>query len=338
MRAIAIDSFGAPAHLRELPTPQPGAREILVRLYAAGVNPYDWKIRGGVLKDVLPHEFPLILGFDGAGIVEQVGSQVTEFHAGDEVFGLFWPPVLHFGTYADYLVVPASGAMTSTPAPVPGGVAFEFHYQDPAAILAKPRSIDFVHAAALPQPAMMALACLDAAEVTAGTAVLIVGATGGVGGYAVQIAAKRAAHVLATARSVDTSYIRDLGATEALDYTCGEIDAAVRALHPDGIDAVIDLVSDAAGIERVSQALRPGGRLISAVYAADPVTTAERGIRAINVILQPTAQLLREVVRLVDDIGITVPVERTYPLAQAAEALDHLERQHVRGKTVLTIR
>jgi NADPH:quinone reductase-like Zn-dependent oxidoreductase len=120
MRAIAIDALGAPAYLHELPVPQPGAREILVRLHAAGVNPYDGKIRDGALKDVLPHEFPLILGFDGAGVVEQVGSHVTEFHAGEEVFGLFWPPVLHFGTYAENLVVPASGAMTSTPASVPG--------------------------------------------------------------------------------------------------------------------------------------------------------------------------------------------------------------------------
>lgn len=338
MRAIAIDSFGAPAHLRELPLPQPGAHEILVRLYAAGVNPYDWKIRDGALQDVLPHEFPLILGFDGAGVVEQVGSNVTEFHAGDEVFGLFWPPVLHFGTYADYLVVPASGAMTATPAQVPGGVAFDFRYQDSAAILAKPHSIDFVHAAALPQPAMMALACLDAAEVAAGTTALIVGATGGVGGYAVQIAARRGAHVLATARAADAAYIGALGAAEVLDYTRDDLAAAVRARHPDGIDAVIDVVSDAAGIGRVSHALRPGGRLISAVYAADPAKAAERGIRAINVILQPTAALLREVAHLVDDIGITVPVEHTYPLVRAVEALDHIEHQHVRGKTVLTIR
>jgi NADPH:quinone reductase-like Zn-dependent oxidoreductase len=338
MRAIAIDSFGAPAHLHELAVPQPGAREILVRLYAAGVNPYDWKIRDGALKDVLPHEFPLILGFDGAGVVERVGSHVTEFHAGDEVFGLFWPPVLHFGTYAEYLVVPASGTMASMPAQVPGGVAFVFRYQDPAAILTKPRSSDFVHAAALPQPAMMALACLGAAEVATGMTALIVGATGGVGGYAVQIAARRGAHVLATARSADASYIRTLGAAEVLDYTRDDLAAAVRALHPNGIDAVIDVVSDAAGVERVSQALRPGGVLISAVYAADPARAVARGIRAINVILQPTAALLREVVHLVDDLGITVPVERTYPLTRADEALDHIEHQHVRGKTVLTIR
>jgi NADPH:quinone reductase-like Zn-dependent oxidoreductase len=185
---------------------------------------------------------------------------------------------------------------------------------------------------------MMALACLDAAEVTAGTTALIVGATGGVGGYAVQIAARRGAYVLATAREADASYILTLGAAEVLDYTRNDLATTVRARHPDGIDAVIDLVSDAAAIGRVSQALRPGGWLISAVYAADRAKAAERGIRAINVILQPTAALLREVAQLVDDRGITVPVEHTYPLVQAVEALDHLEHQHVRGKTVLTIR
>jgi D-arabinose 1-dehydrogenase-like Zn-dependent alcohol dehydrogenase len=101
---------------------------------------------------------------------------------------------------------------------------------------------------------------------------------------------------------------------------------------------VIDLVSDAAGIGRVSHALHRGGRLISAVYATDPAKAAERGIRAMNVILQPTAELMQEVAHLVDDIGITVPALHTYPLAQAVEALDHMEHQHVRGKTVLTMR
>jgi NADPH:quinone reductase-like Zn-dependent oxidoreductase len=314
--------------------PKPGAREILVRLEAAGVNPYDWKIRDGALQDVLPHEFPLILGFDGAGVVEQVGLGVTEFRVGDEVFGLFWPPVLHFGTYAEYLVVPTPGAMTSTPAQVPGGVAFAFRYQDPAAILAKPRSIDFIQAAALPQPAMMALASLDAAGITAGSTVLIVGATGGIGSYAVQLATLRDARVIATARPADAAYITGLGATEAIDYTRGDLVAAVRALHPGDIDAVIDVVSDPASLEQISRVLGPGGRLVSTVYAADPAKMAERGIQATNAILQPNADLLRRIAQVVDAGQLKV----TYPLEQAVEALEHLEHQHVRGKLVLTLR
>jgi NADPH:quinone reductase-like Zn-dependent oxidoreductase len=235
-------------------------------------------------------------------------------------------------------VVPASGAMASTPAPVPGGVAFTFRYQDPAAILAKPRSIDFIQAAALPQPAMMALVSLDAAGIKAGSTVLIVGATGGIGSYAVQLATLRDARVIATARSADAAYITGLGATEAIDYTRGDLVVAVRALHPGGIDAVIDVVSDPASLEQISWVLGPGGRLVSTVYAADPAKMAERGIQATNAILQPNADLLRRIAQVVDAGQLKVLIDRTYPLVQAVEALDHLEHQHVRGKTVLTIR
>jgi NADPH:quinone reductase-like Zn-dependent oxidoreductase len=156
-----------------MPKPQPGEGEILIRLHAAGVNPMDWKARDGSFQQWLPAEFPAVLGFDGAGVVEQVGPGVSAFRPGDGVFGQFMARVLHWGTYADYVVTSASGA-----------------------VVPKPVSLDYVQAAAVPMPAQTALASLDALSIGSGETLLIVGATGGVGTYAIQMAALRAQRLL----------------------------------------------------------------------------------------------------------------------------------------------
>jgi NADPH:quinone reductase-like Zn-dependent oxidoreductase len=183
MRAFAIDRFGEPGSLRELPTPTIGAGEMLVRVHAAGVNPIDWKIRDG-FKAIEDIRFPLILGQDAAGVVVQVGPQVTRFAVGDEVYGGFWLA----GAFAEYV-------RTSTS----------------AAVAPKPSRLDFVHAAALPTPALAALTALEALALKEGETILIVGATGGVGSYVVQMAARRGARVVVTARPDAESYIRQLG-------------------------------------------------------------------------------------------------------------------------------
>lgn len=316
MRAIAIDDFGAQPSLRELPAPRPKPNEILVRLHAAGVNPYDWKVANGVLAGVVPIEFPLILGFDGAGMVEAVGEEVTDYRPGDAVFGLFWAPVLHYGTYANFLVTPPrSGAMTR-----------------------KPANIDDLHAAAVPMPAMMALVCLDAAQVTTGTTLLIVGATGGIGSYATQLAQQRGAHVIATARPETAAYMTNLGAAETVDYTHGDVTAAARARYPAGIDAVIDLVSDPQHATQIAGVLAPGGSFVSSIGSADVGQLAERGIRGSNPDLTPTTDKIERVAGIVEVGRLQIPVERVYPLEQGTEALDQLQHGHVHGKIVLRIR
>jgi NADPH:quinone reductase-like Zn-dependent oxidoreductase len=198
--------------LQELPRPQPGEGEILIRLHAAGVNPMDWKARDGTYQQWWPAEFPVVLGFDGAGVVEQAGAGVSAFRPGDAVFGQFMPQrTLHWGTYADYVVASASGAVAP-----------------------KPVSLDDVQAAALPMPAQTALACLDALSIDSGETVLIVGATGGIGTYAIQMAALRGARVLATARPEAADYVTSLGAAQVLDYTRADLVSAVRTLYPGG--------------------------------------------------------------------------------------------------------
>jgi NADPH:quinone reductase-like Zn-dependent oxidoreductase len=318
MRAITIDDYGTRPRLQDIPKPQAGEGEVLIRLGAAGVNPMDWKARDGWYKGWLPAEFPAVLGFDGAGIVERVGPGVTTFQPGDAVFGQFMPRVLHWGTYADYVVTSAAGA-----------------------VVPKPAALDYVQAAALPMPAQTALACVDALSLVPGSTLLIVGATGGIGTYAVQLAALRSARVLATARPDAADYVSSLGAEEALDYSQGEeaLVASVRALHPGGIDAVLDLATTTPErLEFISRVLvRPEGRLISTIESAEAPTLAARGITASTFSLMPSTELLGRIAAFVDAGQLKVAEVRTYPLEQAAEALEQVEHGHVRGKVVLRV-
>ncbi len=234
---------------------------------------------------------------------------MTAFQPGEAVFGQFMPRVLHWGTYADYMVTSAAGA-----------------------VVPKPAVLDYVQAAALPMPAQTALACVDALSLVPRSTILIVGATGGVGTYAVQLAALRGARVLATARPDATDYVSSLGAEEALDYTQGEeaLVASVLALHPGGIDAVLDVAS-------TTVLVRPEGKLLSTIESAEAPTLAARGVAASTFSLVPSAELLGRIAAFVDAGQLKVAEVRTYPLEQAAEALEQLDHGHVRGKVVLRV-
>jgi NADPH:quinone reductase-like Zn-dependent oxidoreductase len=167
--------------------------------------------------------------------------------------------------------------------------------------------------------------------------VLIVGATGGVGAYAVQLATRRGARVIATARRANEAFVWELGATETIDHTRENLVEAVRAAHPGGIEAIIDTVSDPEVLSRMAGLLKKGGRLASSVYAADVEGLAERSIKATNIGMQPNAQRLEELSWMVDAGEISVRLERTLPLEKAAEALEKSRTGHVRGKIVLLV-
>jgi NADPH:quinone reductase-like Zn-dependent oxidoreductase len=313
MRAITIDAYKTRPHLQEMPRPQPGEGELLIRLHAAGVNPMDWKARDGSFQSWLPAEFPAVLGFDGAGVVEQVGPGVSAFRPGDAVFGQFMPRVLHWGTYADYGVTSASEA-----------------------VVPKPISLDYVQAAALPMPAQTALACLDALALSPGETVLIVGATGGIGTYAIQMAALRGARVLATARPEAANDVTSLGAAQALDFTQGDLVSAVHTFYPGGVDAVLDVATtDPADLSHISQVLQAGGRLLTTIDSAEAPRLAEQGINAAFLSWQPSAELLGRITRFVEAGQLKVVIDHLYPLEQAVEALEQVEHGHVRGKVVL---
>lgn len=213
MRAIVVREFGGRPEIAEMPTPEAGPGQVQIQLEAAGVNPIDQLIIDGFLDGQLPHDFPMIPGVDGAGTVAAVGSGVHDFEIGDRVVGKFlFPPIGH-GTFAEYLVAPHDGTLV--------------RLSD---------EITAIRAAALPTAGITALDLMHAAGVTRGQQVLVVGASGGVGSYLVQLAALAGAHVIATARPDDTDRMIRLGATEVVNY--GRMTVTDSPTHAEGLGAV----------------------------------------------------------------------------------------------------
>ncbi|MEV4805605.1 NADP-dependent oxidoreductase [Nonomuraea sp. NPDC049421] len=315
MQAIIQDTFGGPEVLRlaEVPRPAPLPTEILVRVHAAGVNPVDWKTRQGSGMAAVLGDPPFVLGWDVSGVVEETGFGVTLFQPGDEVFGMPWFP-RQAGAYAEYVTAPSR------------------HFAR------KPRSTSHETAAATPLAALTAWqALIDTAHIGTGHRVLIHAAAGGVGHLAVQLAKHTGAHVIGTARSEKHDWLRDLGADELIDYTTTSFETAVR-----DVDVVLDLIGDA--VDRTStrslQTLRPGGLLVAVPsgVAPDLIGRArEEGIRATGILVEPDGAALTQLATLIDEGNLHVEVERTYPLAEAAEAHRHGEQGRTRGKLVLTV-
>ena len=316
MLAFAIDRSGETGALRELAAPAPGANDILVRIRAAGVNPVDWKIRDEISRHQ-QRTFPLVLGQDFAGVVDRPGHAVTGLSTGERIFGI----ARTHGAYAEYTVVPAN---------------------DPAQPVAPtPSHLSDAQAAALPTAGLTALAAIEALDVRSGRTVLVIGASGGVGGYAVQIALARRAHIIAVASSRNHAVVESLGAQEVIEYDRADIAASVKAAHPEGIDAVLDLASDPAGIKRIVDVLRTGGRIVSTIRAVDEAWVAARAIRGVNLGLSRTPQSstkgLEDLADLVASGAISIRLQAEMPLSQAGVALELSRSGQIRGKVVLVV-
>ncbi|WP_242885770.1 NADP-dependent oxidoreductase [Actinomadura litoris] len=315
MRAIAVPEYGATPVPANVPRPEPGPGQLLVKVIAAGVNTLDWRIAEGALKDSVDAAFPLVLGRDGAGVVEDVGEGVTRLRHGEQVYGCLSDVARGLGTYAEYAVVDQHGPV--------GRIPDRLLYSD---------------AAAVPTACMTALELVEAAGVTAGQAVLVAGATTGVGRAVVQLAAASGATVVATARRAMVQEIRELGAAATVDPAARVFTDQVLAAHPGGLDTVIDLVSDAAGAEALVRLLRPGGTYAGTTWAVNPDAMAARRIRGVNLDGTPTAALLERVSALVDSGGLRVAVEREVPLDAAPGALaDDRAGPARHGATVIRI-
>ena len=312
MRAFAIDQYTTPGSLHDLPIPEPGADEILVKLAAAGVNPVDWKLRDDP-KTGKP--LPMILGQDFAGVVERAGANVGDVVAGDRVFGMS----RERGAYAEYTAVRNDGK-GSTYAKTPSGVSDEI-------------------AAALPTAGLTALAAVVWLGAANGSTIAIVGATGGVGAFATQIATTRGAYVIAIAKSEKDRFARELGARETIAYDRGDAIAELKATHPDGIDAVLDLTSDGEGLKAYADVLKPGGKIVSTIHVADEAWFAARGFGAKNIALPETPQAspdgLEALAALVESGKVHLSLERTAPLADAADVLAASKAGTLGGKAVL---
>jgi NADPH:quinone reductase-like Zn-dependent oxidoreductase len=308
MKAITLDELGTQPGLRvDLPAPSPGLHDVLIRVFASSVNPVDNAIAAGSLKDMVEHEFPITLGRDYAGVVEQVGAEVTGFAVGEEVFGFLGAmnPTVHAGTWAELIVVPENGSIAH-----------------------KPDGVELTTVGAAPLAAVTAMSAIDALALAEGDTVLVVGAAGGVGSVAVQLAAAAGATVIAPALPEDESYVRELGVGEIIPRD-GDVAAAVRRRYPDGVDALLDNVSYAPGA--YDTALKDGARV------ASPNNAAGEGPGRTNLMAAPTSENLKRLASLLGTGTVNVPIHETYPLEQAPAAMNALATVHTQGKLALNI-
>lgn len=306
MRAIALNNYGTADELTEteFPDPKVGPDEVLIRVRAAGVNPVDWKLASGGLDAVLEARFPLIPGWDVAGVVEATGFDVPEYRVGDEVYGYIRKDWAQNGTYAE--LVSANVRM----------------------IAHKPRALDWNEAAGVPLAALTALQSIDRVAPVSGETALVHAAAGGVGSFAVQIARARGVRVIGTASERNHDYLRSLGA-EPVTYGEGLTDR-VRALAPEGVDAVFDFVGSDA-VEASLPVVKNTRRVVS---VADP-SVADHGGHHLWV--RPDHGDLAELARLADEGKLSVHVERAFPLAEAGDAWRLNQEGRTRGKIVLTV-
>ena len=307
MRVITLPEFGSALELSDIDTPQPGAGEVRVRVHAASVNGFDVAVAAGSLQGLMEHRFPVVLGKDFAGIVDATGDGVTDFAVGDRVFGVVTKAHLGDGSFGEFVTVPVATGLAKLP-----------------------EQIDFSRGAALGLAGTAAQAAVDAAELTAGSTVLVVGATGGVGNQAVQLAAAAGATVIATARTaLGIAQVRLLGATEVVDHTQNITDA-VRALHPDGVDVVLHFAGDAA---TVLPTIRTGGRFVSTLLgSADQLATDT--VTVLPIVADPSAAVLTRLAENLAAGRTSVTVQGSYALADVADAFEAFE-DGARGKLVI---
>jgi NADPH:quinone reductase-like Zn-dependent oxidoreductase len=313
MRALHVPGIGEHERLSELPVPAVTAGTVLIRVRAAALNAVDNVIAVGMLTARWPRAYPVILGRDAAGVVEAVGPGVEHVRVGDEVFGTVpLTPPIQAGTLAEYALMPASS------------------------VAVKPPGLDFVTAAAIPFAGTVATAAVRAVDLRPGRTVLVNGASGGVGSFAVQLAAARGAAVFATGTADSTDRLRRLGAGTVLDHTVAPVAEQVRVAHPGGVDALIDLVAYTARTMPLWAVAR-GGRVASTLGAADADVLAAYGLSGHPVV----ADVGREhIARLADQVAageLSVDVTTVLSLEQAADGLRTLATGNARGKIVVSL-
>jgi NADPH:quinone reductase len=314
VRAVTVSRFGESPVVTQVPTPSAGPGQVLIRLWAAGVNPMDAKLASGEWRPA-PAVFPMVLGVDGAGVVEAAGEGTTRFVPGDEVFGqLFIPPIGASGTYAEYVAVTAEAPL----ARVPDGV-------------------DLVVAAAVPTAGLTGLSLVDLVEPLDDQVVLIIGAAGGVGTFATQFAVNAGAKVVANVNAGSEDRMRSYGVKETIIRSEESVKDALRQSHPDGVDVLIDLVSEARSFASNATFVRPGGTAITTQYVADLEALQASGVRGVNFALRATSDLLERVGKALTDRKIGAPPITRISLGDALGMFRPQAQSHANGKTVIVL-
>jgi NADPH:quinone reductase-like Zn-dependent oxidoreductase len=303
MHAVRAHDYGGPEVLvyEQAPRPQPKAEEVLIRLKAAGVNPADWKMRGGAYKQFMPLQFPWTPGLEGAGIIEAVGEAVSSFRPGQEVYGRL------AGAYAEYAAAPAKDLQL------------------------KPSLLTFEQAASVPVGALTAWgAVIEAANVQTGQRVLVHGAAGGVGSYVVQLARWKGAHVIGTASAENLEFVRSLGAEVAIDYNAAPFETVVHDM-----DVVVDTVGGDIP-DRSYPVLRKDGVFVTVAGRLPPEAGKAQGVRAMNGARTPS-ETLSQISELLITNKIIPVVGRIFPLKEARQAHELSQKGHGRGRILLQI-
>lgn len=315
MKAIAISAFRDTPVIMDLPKPQLRPGMLLIRVSAAGMNPFDWKMIDGILDGHMPHQFPMIAGVDGAGVVEAIGEGVTRFKPGDKIFGQFIHSPIGEGAYAEYAIVPEKAAISHAPSSIP-----------------------LETAAAVPTSGMTAQQLLEHAGLQKGQTLLIVGATGGVGSFAVQMAAAEGLEVIATAGSdAAAERIRGLGAAAVIDYKKAPVAEQVKAAYPNGIDGLIDLMSDKEGFNANAALVKEGGAAFTTAFVADDDALKSRKLKGGNFETKSSPASLDKLTALIDGGKLKVPVETIISLEEVPAALAQSKQGRGKGKTVVRI-
>jgi NADPH:quinone reductase len=314
MRAVTVSKFGEAPSVTTLSAPDPGPGQVLIKLAAAGINPMDAKLASGEWTPA-PVTFPMVLGVDGAGVVEALGEGTTRFSPGDRVFGqLFIAPIGSAGTYADYVAVTAEA---------------------PLALV--PEGLDLVEAAAAPTAGATGLSLVDLVEPIDDQVVLIVGAGGGVGSFATQFAVEAGARVIANAYSSAVERMRSYGVEQTIDHTSVSLEEAVRSAHPGGVDVLIDLVNDAKAFASAASLVRPGGTAVTTQYVADLEALKASGVRGVNFALQTTSELIERVGDALAAGAIVEPPITRITLDDVPSVFASLGQSRANGKTVIVL-
>ncbi|QHS21849.1 NADP-dependent oxidoreductase [Virgibacillus sp. MSP4-1] len=311
MKAVVIEEYGGRNQLKmkEIPKPEIGEHQVLVEMYATSINPIDWKVREGYLKEGLPFEFPVILGWDAAGVITETGSKVTKFQIGDEVFAR--PDTTSTGTYAEYTVV------------------------DEHLLAPKPKKLDFKEAASVPLTGLTAWQCLvDFSNINKGNKVLIHAGAGGVGSFAIQIAKHFGAYVASTASGKNEGLLTELGVDEFINYKEQRFE---DILHD--YDIVVDTLGGEI-MDKSFQVLKDGGKLVSIAGNPDEEKAKARNIKAGFLWLEPDGEQLDQLGILIESGKVKPVVGHEFPFTEEGikEAHKLSETHHAKGKIVIRMK
>jgi len=312
MKASYYEKFGELDQVKTgtLDRPEPGEGEVLLRVKAAGVNPVDAAVARGMLKDAIPTEFPVIPGWDVAGVVEERGHAARRFDEGDEVYAYARRPVVQHGTFAEFVVLPE------------------------CYLSCRPQKISMEEAGGIPLVGLTAYQSLfQAGNLQEGDSLLILGASGGVGTLAIQLAKAAGAKVIGVASKKNHDFMKELGADHTIDYSAGNVGEAVKNISSDDVDFIFHC-SRGDSLSQSIDTLKSGGKLVSITNSKPELPSED--IDFDYVFVEPNARQLDRISELADEGKIKVPISKTYKLDEVTEALKNIESLHSRGKTVVT--